>query len=182
MLQKKIKLIAIVIYYIISLRFLLYFIKLLSFYTINCLYGQEKVNVGENTKFATTVIIRSPKRIFIGSNCYFNHNTMLSAGKTSSRIIIGNNVLTGPNVIIYSYNHSFDNLNILIKDQGYKEKDVIIESNVWIGANSIILPGSIIKSGSIIGAGSIITGVIPKNSINVGYKAKPIKYRDTRDE
>ena len=55
-----------------------------------------------------------------------------------------------------------------IKDNYCKKGKIVIEDNVWIGANVIIFPGVIIGKKSIIGAGSIITKNIPPYSIVKG--------------
>ena len=56
------------------------------------------------------------------------------------KIFIGNNVLIGPNVVLGSNNHSFEDLKIPIKEQGMLSGDIIIEDDVWISSNSVILP------------------------------------------
>lgn len=68
-------------------------------------------------------------------------------------------------------------MNIPIRDQGEIKKGIIIQDNVWIGANSVILDGVIIESGAIIGAGSVVTKSVPKNCIVAGNPAKIIKFR-----
>jgi acetyltransferase-like isoleucine patch superfamily enzyme len=56
-------------------------------------------------------------------------------------------------------------------------KKVIIENDVWIGANAIILDGVKIENGAIIGAGAIVTKDVPPYAIVVGSPAKIIKFR-----
>lgn len=113
----------------------------------------------------------------IGNNCYFNHNTILNGGKKAAKLIIGDYVQTGPNVAIYVANHGHLNNGIPIKDQGYNEKDIIIEDDVWIGANSVILSGVKIGKGAIIGAGSVVSKDVDSYSIYAGTPAKFIKMR-----
>lgn len=60
-----------------------------------------------------------------------------------------------------------------------KEHPVLIEDDVWIGANVIILPGVKISKGSIIGAGSVVTKNVPEYAIVGGNPARVIKYRKT---
>ena len=103
------------------------------------------------------------KNISIGNNCYINFNvTMIDDGK----IEIGNNVLIGPNVTISTVNHPLA-YEERIKNKIYV-KNVIIEDNVWIGANCVILPGVKIEKNSVIGAGSVVTKNIPSNVLAVG--------------
>ena len=55
------------------------------------------------------------------------------------------------------------------------DKDVIIESNVWIGCNVTILKGVTIGRGSIVAAGSVVTKSCPPYSVLAGVPAKRIK-------
>ena len=90
---------------------------------------------------------------------------------------IGNYVQTGPNVAFYVANHNIINVGIPIKEQGYREADIIIEDDVWIGANSVITSGVHIGKGAVIGAGSVVTQDIPAFVIAVGTPAHVIKSR-----
>lgn len=61
--------------------------------------------------------------------------------------------------------------------QGCNEKGIVIENDVWIGANSVITDGVTIKMGSIIAAGAVVTKDTELNSINAGVPSKIIKFR-----
>ena len=95
--------------------------------------------------------------------------TILDSGK----VIIGDNVLIGPNVSIYSVTHPFDYIE---RRKGYIQgKQITIGNDVWIGGNVVILPGVSIGDNTIIGAGSVVTKDIPSNVIAVGNPCKIIK-------
>lgn len=107
-----------------------------------------------------TQIAANGGAVHIGKGVNFNYNCMC----VSYRLItIGDDCSFGPNVCIYDHDHAF-NSNGKIRGE-FKSSDVIIENNVWIGANSIILRGSHIGANSVIGAGCIIKGYIPANSL-----------------
>ena len=111
--------------------------------------------------------------ITIGSNCGFSG---LSVGCASS-IMIGNNVLTGANVIITDFDwHSLDPLKRRT-DIG-TSKPIVINDNVFIGVNSIIWKGVTIGENSVIGANSLVTKDVAKNSVYAGNPAKFIKLLD----
>lgn len=95
----------------------------------------------------------------------------------SGYIEIGNNVIMGPRVGIYSENHIFDSLEIPIKDQGVKRGFVKIEDDCWIASNVNILSGVTIGKGSIIASGSIVNKDVPPNSIVAGVPARVIRKR-----
>jgi acetyltransferase-like isoleucine patch superfamily enzyme len=112
--------------------------------------------------------------IEIGNNTELNNFTIVNSG---GKIIIGQNVLIGPKVNIIAYNHSFESIDIPIKKQKSKTAPIIIEDDVWIGANVTILPGVKIGKGAVIGANSVVNKDIEPFSVNVGVPCKKIKER-----
>lgn len=166
-----------ILWYSITMVGPIYFLKLYAYYIVNHLHGKRHAKIGKNTNIHPTVIIRESQNIFIGNNCYFNHNTILNGGKKNAKLIIGDFVQTGPNVAFYVANHSHLDNGTPIINQGYYEKDIVIEDDVWIGANSVILPGVTIGEGAIIGAGSVVNKDVSPYSICAGTPAKFIKYR-----
>jgi len=94
-----------------------------------------------------------------------------------SHIKIGNNVIMGPDVKIYSRNHKYSSLIIPIQFQGKIQKYTKVGNDVWLGANVVILPGVEIGDHVIIGAGSIVTNNIPDWAVAAGNPAKVIKLR-----
>ena len=93
-------------------------------------------------------------------------------------ITIGNNVLMGPEVVIYTQNHKYESKKETIISQGYQPfKPVTIGDDVWIGRRAMIMAGVSIGSGAVIAAGSVITKDIPEYAVVGGVPAKIIKYR-----
>lgn len=91
---------------------------------------------------------------------------------------IGENVMMGPEVIMYSRNHNTESTEIPMCQQGFKDYQPIkIGNDVWIGRRVIILPGVHIGDGCIIGAGAVLGNNIPPYSIAVGNPARIIKNR-----
>ena len=95
----------------------------------------------------------------------------------SGYIEIGNHVMISPRVSIYAENHVFDEVTQTIKSQGVVRKNVIIEDDCWIAANSIILAGVTIGKGSVVAAGSVVTTDVPPYSVVGGIPARLIKKR-----
>lgn len=128
-------------------------------------HGGKNINIEKGASFG--------RRLQIGDNSGVGINALLDG-----EVIIGNNVMMGPDVIIYTQNHEFSSLDIPMCKQGFQnEKKVVIGNDVWIGARVIILPGVTINDGCVIGAGSVVAKSIPKNSIVVGNPARVIKRR-----
>jgi maltose O-acetyltransferase len=116
--------------------------------------------------------IDSPSKLTLGNNVSINRGCVLHAG---GEIEIGNDVLIGPNVTIYSQNHTFEDITMPINTQGYTCKKVIIGNNVWIAANATILPGVIIEDDCVIGANTLVNKNIEKGSLVVGNPCRVIK-------
>ena len=108
--------------------------------------------------------------IELGDNVYINHNCMfLDCGG----ITVGNDVLIGPNVGIFTPEHAFDPQ---LRREGYEiSRPVVIQDNVWIGGNVSIVGGVTIGQNSIIGAGSVVTHDIPDNVIAVGNPCRVLR-------
>jgi len=108
--------------------------------------------------------------IEIGENFYSNYNLIIL---DCAPVKIGDNVLIGPNVSIYTAGHP---LHYEIRNQEYEYAfPVIIGDNVWIGGNVVINPGVSIGENSVIGSGSVVTKDIPKNVIAIGNPCKVLR-------
>lgn len=93
-------------------------------------------------------------------------------------ITIGSYVNIGANCIIMDGDiHNID-WQLRRKDRNtsipYKHKPIIIEDDVWLGANTIVLKGVTIGARSIIGAGSVVTKDIPADSIAAGSPCRVV--------
>jgi galactoside O-acetyltransferase len=131
----------------------------------------------------------------VGDNCYFNaEGGSISVGNWTAfnrgahinaacggMISIGEHCPIGPGVLMRTANHRFSRPDLYIQDQGHEPADIIIDDDVWIGANAIILGGVHIGKGAVIGAGAVVTSNIPSMGVAVGIPAKVIKYRDHSD-
>lgn len=131
-------------------------------------------HVGEHVNIEKGAMITSSMEI--GDNSGVGINALMHG-----TVIIGNDVMMGPDCVIYTTNHSFDRIDIPMNQQGFsREESVIIENDVWIGGRVTILPGVHIGNGSIVGAGAVVTKDIPDYAIVGGNPAKIIRYRKER--
>src|SRR5574344_2343268 len=111
----------------------------------------------KDTRIMSGLTLDFGKNVFVGKKFYANWNLcILDCGK----VIIGDNVLFGPNVSIYTASHPLD----------YKErrewefdKDIIIGNDVWIGGNVTILPGVHIGDRAVVAAGAVVTKDVPND-------------------
>jgi len=123
------------------------------------------VNIEKGALFST--------RVRIGNNLGIGVNADIKG-----KVIIGSDVMMGPDCLIHTQNHAFGSLDLPMNQQGHQEEVVVIEDDVWIGSRVIILPGVNIGKGSIIGAGAVVTKNIEPYSIVGGNPAKLIRIRE----
>ena len=88
-------------------------------------------------------------------------------------------MLIGPNCSIVPVNHQFSRIDVPIREQGFQPSrgGIIIEDDVWLGANVTVLDGAIIRKGAIIGANSLVIGEVESYCVFAGHPAKKIKQR-----
>lgn len=126
--------------------------------------------VGTDVHFEPTFRCEFGCNISIGNNFYANFDCVMLDG---GGIEIGNNVLLGPRVGIYTSNHAADAWE---RTHGAcYAKPVKIGNNVWIGAGVHINQGVTIGDNSIIGSGSVVTKDIPASVVAIGVPCKVLR-------
>lgn len=144
----------------------------------------KAIGGGKNFQLGSNPIINSPTMIEAGDNVSIGPNVVLYA--IYKKIIFGNNVLLGPNVTMVNGDHSIRKIGVPIIDNHEKlpgdDADIIIEDEVWIGANVTVLKGVTIGRGSVIAAGAVVVKSIPPYTIAGGVPAKVLKARFTIEE
>lgn len=135
----------------------------------------NNVSIHKNTTIDCTGVIKElGEGLIIGNNVGIAQNCFI---QVRGEVNIGNNIIIGPNVSIFSENHVFENPNKPVSMQGITRKGVIIEDGVWIGTRAVILDGVRVGKNSIVAAGSIVNKDVPPYSIVGGVPAKVIKGR-----
>jgi acetyltransferase-like isoleucine patch superfamily enzyme len=111
-------------------------------------------------------LLKIGNNVGISEYCYFG---------IRGNLIVGDDVIIGPGVKIFTENHSIDLNHLPFRLQDEMRKEVIIGNNVWIGASSVILPGVNIGDNVVIAAGAVVNKNVPPNSLYGGVPAKLIK-------
>lgn len=108
--------------------------------------------------------------IYLGDEVYLN---VLCTILDCNEVRIGNHVMIGPSVQIYTAAH---HLNAEERNQGWEvAKPITIEDNVWIGGAAILLPGVRIGKNAVVGAGAVVTRDVPPNTVVAGIPARTIR-------
>lgn len=133
-------------------------------------------DLGENVSVLAPINADYGTLTRIGDETFINHNAYFMDGGT---ITIGSHCFIGPNCGLYTANHP---LLAQERNQGYETaRPIVIEDNVWIGADVTILPGVTIGAGSVIGAKSLVNKDIPDHVLAVGNPCKVLRKINEKD-
>lgn len=108
----------------------------------------------------------------VGKDFYCNFACALLDG---GRITIGDRVLFGPNVHLYTPTHPLDPAERNGLQGPEMTKPITIGNDVWVAGGAIILPGVTIGDGCTIGAGSVVTRDVESYTVVAGNPAKVIR-------
>lgn len=136
---------------------------------------------GEGAEFRPGAYAICCSKIRLGRRVIIRPGTMLFADPRDggAGITIEDDVMLGSGVHIYVHNHSFEDSNLPIIDQGHlPSAPVILKRGSWVGANAIILAGVTIGANSVVGAGSVVMKSIPDKVLVSGNPAKVIQRLD----
>jgi acetyltransferase-like isoleucine patch superfamily enzyme len=114
--------------------------------------------------------------------------TVINAGVviyTGNGIVFGKFNMIGANSVFSAASHEFMDKTIPIIKQGFVPSNrlhrgkpgILVEDDVWIGANCTIHEGAHIKRGAVISAGSIVKGTFEQYGIYAGNPLKCLGHR-----
>ena len=126
--------------------------------------------IGQNS------IIQPPFYCAYGQNTYIGDHVFLNYLCTildCNDVRIGNHVMIGPGVQIYTAAH---HIQAEFRNQGLEvAKPITIEDNVWIGGSAILLPGVRIGRNAVVGAGAVVPRNVPENTVVAGNPARVLR-------
>lgn len=140
----------------------------------------KNVSVGPDFRAGLGSRINSLHGLKIGAHVSLGPGSLIEAdGSVGDFVLISRGVK-----IVGRADHAIDQVGVPIVRStwiGDREKrpedEVIIERDVWIGANVVVLGGVSIGQGSVIGAGSVVSRSIPAFAVAVGVPARPVAKR-----
>ncbi len=112
----------------------------------------------------------------IGKNSYVNSGCVIYTGHG---VNIGEGVLIAANCTLAPTNHAFARADVPILQQGFQPSrgGIVIEDDVWIGANCVLLDGTIVRRGAVVGAGSVVRGELEAYKIYAGSPLRVVGCR-----
>lgn len=113
--------------------------------------------------------VRDNAKLSIGEITNFNNGCIITARNS---ITIGKRVSFGPNVMIFDHDHDFRGNDYM---HHFVTAPIIIEDDVWVGANVTILKGSVIRKGAVIGANSVVTGEVAEDSVYTSLVGRKVR-------
>ena len=139
----------------------------------------SRIEVGEGAVIDAFVKVKpagGAGDVVIGAGSVINSGCVIYTGHG---VNIGANVLIAANCTLAATNHEFRDPARLIRDQGFMPSrgGIVIEDDVWIGANVVLLDGAVVRQGSVIAAGSVVRDERPAYSISAGAPAKTVGWR-----
>lgn len=144
-------------------------------------FGSKRIRA-----FCGKLILREcGSNVNIEKGAHFSHEVSLGDNsgiginaQIAPNVIIGKDVMMGPECIMYTTNHGMEQVDIpMWKQESSKPRPIVIGDDVWIGSRVIILPGVHVGQGSVIGAGSVVVHDIEPYSIVAGNPARLIRKR-----
>jgi acetyltransferase-like isoleucine patch superfamily enzyme len=92
------------------------------------------------------------------------------------RIEIGDDIWTGHYVYVTDQNHGYEDLELPIGTQLWKNAPVRIGSGSWLGHGAVVLPGSRIGRHVVVAAGAVVAGLdVPDRSVVAGIPARVVR-------
>lgn len=138
--------------------------------------GMKNISFGRGNRIGRSCFLSAASgKLVLGD--YVSVSPCSHLGADNGEIIIGDYVAIGPGCVLRAANHNFKRVDIPIMAQGHNFGQIIIEKDVWIGANCVITPNSHIGEGAVVGAGAVVTKNVEAWSIVGGVPARIIGWR-----
>ncbi|HEY5172099.1 MAG TPA: acyltransferase [Acidimicrobiia bacterium] len=147
------------------------------------LFGEGRIALGRGTTVGPLASISAgmPSQagllgepiITIGDRCTLGKGIGIVGHE---RIAIGDDIWTGHYVYVTDQNHGYEDVELPIGVQMWKNEPVSIGDGSWLGHGAIVLPGSRIGRHVVVAAGAVVVGLdAPDNSVVAGVPARVVR-------
>jgi acetyltransferase-like isoleucine patch superfamily enzyme len=126
---------------------------------------------GANSMTESFVKIKSvvgTRAVIIGTHTYINTGCVLYSG---NGIAIGDNVAIAVNCSLAPVNQAYQDRERFFSMEDFIQSKggILMQDDVWIGANCVILDGAILREVVVIAGGSIVLGELQAYGIHAGF-------------
>lgn len=153
--------------------------RVVNYYNYSHVKEKRRLKRGVGTKLSPTISFANAERIELGKRVAIGAHCSIWAGQHHGTIVIEDDALLGPYVMVTVGNYSFAGAGP-VGESPMLEQNVRLGRNCFIGAYAIILPGVTIGENAAVGAGAVVTKDVPPGVVVAGNPAKPIGIRDSR--
>ncbi len=114
--------------------------------------------------------------LLIGQDCAINAGCVIYTG---NGVVIGNGVAVAANCTFAPVNHEYRSRSEPIRSQGFRPSKggIVIEDDVWIGANCVLLDGAVLRQGCVVAAGSVVRGELAAYTVYAGTPLRMVQER-----
>ncbi|WBA43078.1 acyltransferase [Hymenobacter canadensis] len=88
---------------------------------------------------------------------------------------IGHHVILAQHVVLSGLNHGYQDPSRPIRDQPCTAAEIVVEDEVWIGANAVVTAGVRIGRHAVVAGGSVVTKDVPPYSVVAGNPARVLR-------
>jgi acetyltransferase-like isoleucine patch superfamily enzyme len=134
-----------------------------------------KITIGAGTLIDCGALLKADGgEIVVGANAYIGPMGVFYG---TGRLVLGDDCGSGPQAVVVSSAHNFDDLDTRIQEQGEVLAGATIGREVWLGAHCTILAGVTIGDQAVLAAGAVVNRDVPNRAIVGGVPARPIGHR-----
>lgn len=126
--------------------------------------------LGEQSWIAGHALVRGD--VEFGAHCTVNSYAMISG-----KVRCGDGVRIASHVSLVGFNHGYDDPEVPIWRQKHESLGIVIEDDVWLGANAVVVDGVTIGRGAVVAAGAVVSKDVPPLAIVGGVPAKVLRFR-----
>jgi acetyltransferase-like isoleucine patch superfamily enzyme len=165
---------------LLSVRSYLHALRLMHFYSYSHTQQIRLATIGRGASMAPNVSFRNAERITIGAGSHIGEHSVMWAGNSTGRVILGEKCLLAPRCTLTASNYRIVR-GTPVMDQPKDERDIVLGDDVWLGVGVTVTAGVRIGDGAVVGAGAVVTKDLPAQCIAVGVPARVIGWRPVEE-